>query len=162
VKHSTAGENPPEFQPVLRHALIAHDWPGNVRELENVLRRFLVYRNSTLIAEELREKTRHRMPQAQAAEPANVAETLSGTPPKPPVATVMSSSVPTASILGQVDQQRKKAEADAILAALDAALWNRKEAAAILDVDYKALLYKMKKLGIGEKKPARPAGEPAA
>ncbi len=35
--------------------------------------------------------------------------------------------------------------------ALDAALWNRKQAAAILKVDYKALLYRMKKLGIGER-----------
>ena len=160
VKHATAGENPPEFQPVLRHALIAHDWPGNVRELENVLRRFLVYRSSALIAEELREKTRHRMPQAHAVELPKVTEILSGSAPKPPVVAQMSPSVSTASILGQVDEQRKRAEADAILAALDEALWNRKEAAAILDIDYKALLYKMKKLGIGEKRPARHAGEP--
>jgi DNA-binding NtrC family response regulator len=54
-------------------------------------------------------------------------------------------------ILARVDQARKEAESEAILAALNAALWNRKQAAAALGVDYKALLYKMKKLGIGDK-----------
>jgi DNA-binding NtrC family response regulator len=34
---------------------------------------------------------------------------------------------------------------------LNATLWNRKQAAKLLNIDYKALLYKMKKLGIGEK-----------
>ncbi len=54
-------------------------------------------------------------------------------------------------ILAKVDQARKEAESEAILAALNATLWNRKQAAVALGVDYKALLYKMKKLGIGEK-----------
>lgn len=55
------------------------------------------------------------------------------------------------SILVRVDQARKKAEVDAILSALHSTLWNRKQAAKLLNIDYKALLYKMKKLGIGEK-----------
>ena len=55
-----------------------------------------------------------------------------------------------------MDSARKAAEAEAILAALNSTLWNRKQAAALLNIDYKALLYKMKKLGIG----ARP-GDPA-
>lgn len=57
------------------------------------------------------------------------------------------------SILAEVEQARKKAEIDAILSALNSTLWNRKQAAKLLKVDYKALLYKMKKLGIGEKSP---------
>jgi two-component system, NtrC family, response regulator AtoC len=55
------------------------------------------------------------------------------------------------SILRKVDQARKQAEIEAIVAALNASLWNRKEAARLLNVESKALLYKMKKLGIGEK-----------
>jgi two-component system response regulator AtoC len=54
-------------------------------------------------------------------------------------------------VLANVDQARKKAETEAILSALNAALWNRKQAAKALKIDYKALLYKMKKLRIGEK-----------
>ena len=46
------------------------------------------------------------------------------------------------SILGKVDQARKQAETEAILGALNATLWNRKQAATLLNVDYKALLYK--------------------
>jgi len=49
-----------------------------------------------------------------------------------------------------VDSVRKAAESEAILAALNSTLWNRKQAAHLLNIDYKALLYKMKKLGIGE------------
>ena len=54
--------------------------------------------------------------------------------------------------LSKVDEIRRVAEAEAILSALQSSLWNRKRAAILLNVDYKALLYKMKKLGIGEKK----------
>ena len=67
-------------------------------------------------------------------------------------ATPVPSSAPASGrILEEVDHARKKAETEAILAALNATLWNRKQAAKLLDIDYKALLYKMKKLGIGEK-----------
>jgi two-component system response regulator AtoC len=58
-----------------------------------------------------------------------------------------------ASVLAQVDLARKRAEVDVILSALHSTLWNRKQAAKLLNIDYKALLYKMKKLGIGEKMP---------
>jgi two-component system response regulator AtoC len=55
------------------------------------------------------------------------------------------------SVLEKVDSARKAAESEAIIAALNSTLWNRKKAAAVLNIDYKALLYKMKKLGIGTK-----------
>ena len=59
------------------------------------------------------------------------------------------SSYPGAiSTLQNVADGQRKAETDAILAALDRTRWNRKQAAAILHIDYKALLYKLKKLGI--------------
>jgi DNA-binding NtrC family response regulator len=54
------------------------------------------------------------------------------------------------SILAEVDEARKKAEIEAIVAALNSTRWNRKRAATLLNVNYKTLLYKMKKLGIGE------------
>ena len=50
----------------------------------------------------------------------------------------------------QVARAQREAEAEAILSALTATRWNRKQAAALLQVDYKALLYKMKKLGIDD------------
>jgi DNA-binding NtrC family response regulator len=54
-------------------------------------------------------------------------------------------------ILDRVDEARREAETEAILHALKSTLWNRKRAAEILSIDYKALLYKMKKLGIVER-----------
>jgi DNA-binding NtrC family response regulator len=60
-----------------------------------------------------------------------------------------------------VTQARKQAETDAILAALNSTRWNRKQAAALLKIDYKALLYKMKKLGVEDRPDLVPA-EPAA
>ena len=71
----------------------------------------------------------------------------------PPAATAGREVPAHASILAEVNEARKKAEMDAILSALHSTLWNRKQAAKLLKVDYKALLYKMKKLGIGEKAP---------
>ena len=50
--------------------------------------------------------------------------------------------------LVKLDQARKAAEIDVIMKALYSTQWNRKRAAAALGIDYKALLYKMKKLGI--------------
>jgi two-component system, NtrC family, response regulator AtoC len=57
---------------------------------------------------------------------------------------------PHSSTLLDLDNARKKAERDAIVSALTSTLWNRKKAAALLKIDYKALLYKMKKLGLGD------------
>jgi DNA-binding NtrC family response regulator len=54
------------------------------------------------------------------------------------------------SILHQFDAAQREAEREAIMAALQKTYWNRKRAAILLNIDYKGLLYKMKKLGIGE------------
>jgi DNA-binding NtrC family response regulator len=58
-------------------------------------------------------------------------------------------SPPHPSVLAEVDKAHKTAEREAILMALNSTLWNRKLAAKLLKIDYKALLYKMKKLKIG-------------
>jgi DNA-binding NtrC family response regulator len=50
--------------------------------------------------------------------------------------------------LEEVNRARQAAETQVILDALQTTRWNRKEAAALLKIDYKALLYKMKKLNI--------------
>jgi DNA-binding NtrC family response regulator len=58
-----------------------------------------------------------------------------------------------APILAQVTKAKQEAETAAILGALSSTRWNRKQAAALLKIDYKALLYKMKTLSISEEKP---------
>jgi DNA-binding NtrC family response regulator len=198
-KHSPADSM--ELPPRLCKALLEHDWPGNIRELENIIRRFLVFRNADLIAAELKRKTRttilvaspglqtlsaERLRSGLTGPPETVhfaapdirnesrsharsagsalatdPGTLQGARAQHSAPNLTSSSVPGAqdpsghsSILTEVDEARKTAEARAILSALNSTLWNRKQAAKLLKVDYKALLYKMKKLKIGEKETA--------
>lgn len=136
-KHAGPDTALPRITRELELALLAHNWPGNVRELENVMRRFLVFRDPEALAEELRSKTRRI--QAPALKiPAPVSSN-----PTPAAA----ESTP---VLRMVEEARAQAESEAILAALRSTNWNRKSAAKLLKIDYKALLYKMKKLGIGE------------
>ena len=145
-KHAVKGVPVPPLTLDLKHALMTYHWPGNVRELENCVRKLLIFRDSDAIARELHAKaarTSVTLPTAPAEQ-------------RPQPAKAGSEASP---ILEQVVKAKQQAETDAILAALNSTHWNRKRAAALLKIDYKALLYKMKKLGI-EAKPA--AEEPAA
>ena len=140
-KHGAAGKAVPEITLDLKHALMTYNWPGNVRELENMVRKLTILRNPDLIARELHAKTARRpFPAAAAGAP---------TPPETNTETVYSHG--GTPILEQVTKAKHQAETEAILAALNSTRWNRKQAAALLKIDYKALLYKMKKLGVEDK-----------
>jgi two-component system, NtrC family, response regulator AtoC len=129
---------PPEIPQQLKDVLLDHNWPGNVRELENVIRKFLVFRSVEVIASEL--KCRQEKGCFCTVAPLATHE----------------GSVPTTAksrtnaILTELNEARKQSEIDAIVEVLNSTLWNRKQAAKVLNIQYKALLYKMKKLGIGE------------
>lgn len=131
-KHALPGQRPPVITPELERALLAYNWPGNVRELENVARRLLVFEDSTLVAAEL-------------------------APLRPSKTELPAERFPTSfaplgctRTLDEFDRAKRKTEADIILAALDSVGWNRRKAAALLQIDYKGLLYKMRKLGISK------------
>jgi len=116
----------------LKQAMMAYRWAGNVRELENVMRRLLVLRDADLVAHELLAKANRKLfPLAAVTGGHGVPQETEAT-----------------TILEQVTKAKHRAESEAILAVLQSTRWNRKQAAAILDIDYKALLYKMKKLGV--------------
>jgi len=152
-RHAASGTVPPRITAALRQAMLAHEWPGNVRELENAMRRFLVFPDPELLARELLQKSLRKTPTVPVAGNGfSVPDQCS--------AESVSSGGP--SVLEMVDEARKKAETEAILAALDATHWNRKQAAQVLNIDYKALLYKMKKLSIGEGPLEVPVPDPSA
>jgi len=146
-RHATKGSPAPPITLELKHALMTYHWPGNVRELENYVRKFLIFKDPDTIARELHAKAT-RTPLAVAPPPAeqHPAHPTNSTPASP-------EDFP---ILEQVVKVKQQAETDAILAALNSTRWNRKRAATLLKIDYKALLYKMKKLGI-EGKPTAPS-----
>jgi len=143
-KHTLPGSQAPIVTSNLRYALTTYHWPGNIRELENIARRLIVLRNADLVASELLAKAARK----------RLGHPTSGrTPGNPEPQKSHVSMAPTAPILEQVTKAKHQAEAEAILAALHATRWNRKQAAVLLQIDYKALLYKLRKLGL-EDKPA--------
>lgn len=122
--------SPPALTPALKQAMLEYHWPGNIRELDNIMRRFIILRGADAIIRELRAK-------------APIKDR-----PKAQVLPFQEKPVESGPILAQVTKAKQEAETSAILAALSSTRWNRKQAAVLLKIDYKALLYKMKKLGI--------------
>jgi len=116
----------------LQQAMIDYDWPGNVREIENMMRKLLVLRQPRIIIDELRSLT----------------SAQDNFDTRPPVADIPAKGL---SVLEKVEQSKRQEETEAVLAALATAHWNRKHAATLLNLDYKAFLYKMKKLDIESK-----------
>jgi two-component system response regulator AtoC len=143
-KHTAAGAAKLDITPQLQQALVLHDWPGNVRELENVIRKLIVLRDPELIARDLTDRaTKKSLTSVPAMNGTGTMETVAVSAP----------------ILEQVRRAKHQAETEAILAALTSTQWNRKKAATLLKIDYKALLYKMKKLGIETKVAVLPDGD---
>ncbi len=172
-KHATDKYPPVELPAYLNEGLLNHDWPGNIRELENVMRRLLVLRRPEMITEELLSAARTSKwargsagDSTCAARPAfapaspeltdQFSNRFSGSQLAPAAANPPQRVSPRAgkkqrpSILHQFNAAQQQAERETIVAALQKTFWNRKRAAELLNIDYKGLLYKMKKLGIGE------------
>lgn len=135
--HSSPECPPIEIPPSLIEALQAHRWPGNIRELENVIRKFLVLRNADLVIEDLVARANRRSARSSGRS-------------VPREAARPALPNPAASDFGQLDDERRRNETSAIVGALEATRWNRRQAAERLGIDYKALLYRMKKLGLGD------------
>ncbi len=101
-------------------ALLAYDFPGNARELENVLERAIALSGSAEIQPD----------DLQLAPPAAVEE------PRAPNAK------------WPLQEYLDRLERDAILEALDKTRFNRTAAAKLLGITFRALRYRMERLGI--------------
>jgi two-component system, NtrC family, response regulator AtoC len=130
-----------------------YDWPGNVRELENLIKRTVILGTDESIRRELADAIAGRtqrsgpIPALQAREAAMPA--LSGAPvPAAAAATPAGpdpyATAPVGSLKDIARQAAREAEKELIYRTLQQTRWNRREAAEILGISYKALLYKIK------------------
>jgi two-component system, NtrC family, response regulator AtoC len=104
--------------------LLEHAWPGNVRELENVIERAMILADGDRITlGELPETI--SSPRVAAAEAAPSTGDFS------------------------MRRARRRFESDLIRRALEATGGNRTRAAKLLEISYRALLYKIKEHGLG-------------
>jgi DNA-binding NtrC family response regulator len=157
-KHTLPGLPVPEITPALERALLAHPWPGNIRELENVIRRYLVFPDPSLMIKELEAGVSPKIEEPEGSEPsAQRAAEVTSVPERRwlPVAAAKSIETPQESVLEGFRALRAEQEKRAIVNALEEAQWNRVRAAALLNIDYRKLLYKIRVHGIAPSR-ARP------
>jgi two-component system response regulator AtoC len=140
----------PRMRPsaALNDALAAYYWPGNIRELENMMKRFVVLQDEAVILNELARLGQTPRPIDAAAVPTPAA-TASGRLPAPnPPAAITPVNGERAGLHALIKAAAVRAEREAIDEALVRFRWNRRKAAAYLQVSYKTLLNKMKECGI--------------
>jgi two-component system, NtrC family, response regulator AtoC len=125
--------------PALMEACKRYSWPGNVRELENFAKRWLVLRDEHVALTEFSvPTTMHYAPGAQLGKSMAFA----------PACVQPNTGQGIANLKSVGRSARGDAEAMAINQALAHTHWNRKRAAGLLDISYRALLYKIKQYNL--------------
>lgn len=131
----------PELEPDALQLLMRHPFPGNVRELENVLERAMTMSTGGRIAAtdiQLRAVAR---PAIAATGAANT----TAAPELPPAQAAAPQGPGASDALGD---QLEHLERAAIVRALEASRYNKTAAAKQLGMTFRALRYRIKKLGI--------------
>jgi len=124
-------KRPPMFSDRALTRMMEYEWPGNIRELENLVKRYVIVGNEDQIIRELSTHKRNVSPQEEAA------------------SAPASSELEAPSLWDISRRAAMQAERGAILRVLAQTKWNRLKAAKLLKVSYKALLNKIKAMGIG-------------
>ncbi|MBB5208979.1 sigma-54-dependent transcriptional regulator [Chiayiivirga flava] len=132
------GEPAPKIAPDAVQMLTDYPFPGNVRELENILERALALSDGTVIStDDL------RLPTPRAAGTPGTTPSPAGGVGKPVYITGQQPAVPA-----DLPDYIERLERDAIVKALEECRYNKTKAAAKLGITFRALRYKLKKLGI--------------
>jgi two-component system response regulator AtoC len=116
------------FEPDAVALLAARPWPGNVRELENAVERALVLADTPTI------------------DAAQLAGLLGGGAPRAASPSAILAAGEPADL--SIKKATRSLEADLIKRALEATNGNRTNAARLLEISHRALLYKLKEYGI--------------
>ena len=145
------GKQPPPFSDYAITRMMDYPWPGNIRELENLVKRYVIVGNESQIIREI--STHKPIKYSEAANPATTVTEQAPAPQVPPVASIgpradsnskHSSDPERLSLLEIGRRAAMKAEHEAIEKVLYETRWNRRQAAKILKISYKALLNKLK------------------
>ena len=130
------------FSPAAINACRNYSWPGNLTELEAFVKRYLVVGDNDLRLNGVRSdlsRTREGQP-VFAPDQATESYETRNVDPKNSVEGAQTTSQSLKSIIHCV---KSEAEKNAIEIALQKTGWNRKAAARLLQVSYRALLYKI-------------------
>jgi two-component system response regulator AtoC len=130
------GKNPPGPSKYLMDAAVNYPWPGNLRELENFVKRYVILEDDEGSLRELIEMSAARQRTSPREEPAVPREQ---------------------GLKALVRGLKDEAEMEAIGDALEKTRWCRKDAAKMLGISYKALLYKMRQFNLDTPRTRRSA-----
>jgi len=116
-----------------------YSWPGNVRELENMIENIALLGNEESFQKRIKNdvaagRTNQKIPKGTRSAPPAMVFGTTGRP----------------RLKEFCKEAARKAETEAITDALFHTRWNRRKAARLLDVSYKALLNRIKQYGIQE------------
>ena len=116
-----------ELSPDTMQAFLGHGWPGNIRELENFIKRMIVLQDW------------------------NLARTLVVPAPAAPAVAAVAEPFAATKGLSLKEISRRavlEAEREVIRRSLEQCRWNRVKTAKMLKISYRALLYKIKDMGL--------------
>jgi two-component system response regulator AtoC len=118
--------NPPPFPEEILQEFAQQDWRGNIRELENLVARYAILGSLDAIRPET--KIKHFSPSA-------VGRSIEG----------------TVSLKHIAKQAIREMESNVILRVLRENKWNRRRAAEVLNISYRALIYKIQEAGLSQR-----------
>jgi len=143
-KYSEAySKQPRPFSDYAVSRMMEYNWPGNIRELENLAKRYVIVGNEAQI---IRELSTHKPIMSSLSSPQPVQQTQQApAAPSAPLAFANGNGSPESlSVLEIGRRAAMQAEREAIERVLQQTRWNRRQAAKILKISYKALLNKLK------------------
>ena len=140
------GKETDPFSSMMLNAFKEYEWPGNIRELENMVKRIVLFGEESPVLQTISGK---RLDDGRSLQ-------SNGNPfPSP-------SAENTSLNLKEVGKRAAEvAEREIIQSTLQETHWNRKRAAKLLRVSYKALLYKIQKYHLDDITGSRKVGEEA-
>ena len=128
--------NMPQLRPVTLQLLGQWDWPGNLRELENWVARAIILGDDEALGAELMRRL-------------EMSKGLASRQPR------------LGSLKEATDRATSAVTSALILKALQANRWNRRKTAEELNMSYRALLYKLRDVGIPQRRRSHRGRPPA-